>query len=152
MPAADGRELERLAQELHVLTEIAKALASPLDLPELLGAVMERLSHVMEPAEIGAVMLWDASAGLFRAAATFGYDLGVMQQMGLRAGESITGKVYDAGVAQLLSTPDAVAAMMIDMRRANRETMNLDADVWRARHQRRAAGARLLGDSGVRCW
>ena len=123
MSAPDGRELEALTQQLHVLTEIAKTLTSPLNLPELLGAVMSRLSNVLEPAELGAIMLWDASSGLFRAAATFGYDLGVMQQMGLRAGESITGKVYDAGAAQLLSTPVEVAAMMADMRPANRETM-----------------------------
>lgn len=123
MPALNGRELDRLTQELHALTEVAKTLTSPLDLPELLGAVMDRLSSVMEPAEVGAMMLWEPSSGLFRAAATFGYDLGVMQQMGLRAGESITGKAYDAGVAQLLSTPDEVAAMMADMRPANRATM-----------------------------
>ena len=66
-------------------------------------AALDKLAQVFEPAEIGAVMLWDQSSGLFRAAAAFGYDLDILREIGLRAGESITGKVYDAGTACLLT-------------------------------------------------
>ncbi len=125
MPAANGHDLERRTRELHALTEVAKTLTAPLALPGLLGAAMDKLVDVLAPAEIGAIMLWDASAGLFRAEAAFGYDLAVMRQMGLRAGESITGKVYDAGTACLLATPQEVAEAMADMRPANRATMAL---------------------------
>jgi K+-sensing histidine kinase KdpD len=41
--------------------------------------------------------------------------------MGLRAGESVTGKVYDQGQARLLSTPEEVAEAMADMRPFNRQ-------------------------------
>jgi signal transduction histidine kinase len=68
-------------------------------------------------------MLWDQSAGLFRAQAAFGYDLHVLREMGLRAGESITGKVHDAGAARLLATQVEVAEAMADMRPANRAVM-----------------------------
>ena len=123
MPAANRTELERRTRELYSLSEVAKTLTAVLDLPELLGAVMDKLSRVLEPAEAGAIMLWDQSSGLFRAVAAFGYDLQILHEIGLRAGESITGKVYDEGVARLLATPAEVAVAMTDMRPANRAAM-----------------------------
>jgi len=123
MLSANERELERRTRELHALTEVAKTLTAALDLPTLLGAVMNKLANVLEPAEIGAIMLWDAASGLFRPEAVFGYDRDTMRAMGLRAGESITGKVYDEGVAHLLATPAEVAEAMADMRPANRAVM-----------------------------
>ena len=120
MSTPNGSELERLPRELHALTEVAKTLTGPDTLAELLRAALDRLAQVFEPAEIGAVMLWDASSGLFHAQAAFGYDLSILREIGLRAGESITGKVYDAGAARLLTTDSEVAGMMADMRPANR--------------------------------
>jgi GAF domain-containing protein len=76
---------------------------------------------VVAQADVGAVMLWERSAGVFRPEAAFGFDLEILKQMGLRAGESITGKVYDAGRAKLLCTPQEVAEAMADMRPFNRE-------------------------------
>ncbi|HJW82867.1 MAG TPA: hypothetical protein VJ754_01060, partial [Anaerolineae bacterium] len=67
MSVSNVRDLERRTRELHALTEVAKTLTAPLDLPALLGAVMTKLTNVLEPAEVGAIMLWDASSGLFRA-------------------------------------------------------------------------------------
>ena len=123
MPTANGQELEGRTRELYSLSEVAKTLTAALDLSELLGAVMDKLSRVLEPAEVGAIMLWDQSSGLFRAVAAFGYDLQILHEIGLRAGESITGKVYDEGVARLLATPAEVAVAMTDMRPANRAAM-----------------------------
>jgi signal transduction histidine kinase len=116
-------ELERLSSELYVLTEVAKTLAMPLDLPDLLGSVMSKLANVLEPAEIGIIMLWDQASGLIRPAAAFGYDLVQMRDMELLPGEAITGKVYDEGQARLLSTPDEMAQIMADLRPANRQAM-----------------------------
>jgi len=121
--AINDRELERRIGELHALTEVAKTLTAPLELPGLLGAVMDKLENVLEPAEVGAILLWDQSSGLFRAEAAFGYDLEILHEVGLRDGESITGKVYDAGTACLLSTPQAVALAMEDIRPANRAAL-----------------------------
>jgi K+-sensing histidine kinase KdpD len=121
--ASTVRELERRTRELHALTEVAKTLTAPLDLPTLLDAVMDKLTDVLDPAEVGAIMLWDESAGVFRPEATFGYDQIVMREMGLRAGESITGKVFDGESARLLTTPGEVAEAMADMRPANRAAM-----------------------------
>jgi K+-sensing histidine kinase KdpD len=115
--------VERLSGELYALTEIAKALTLPLELPELLDAVMRKIVGVIEPAEVGAVMLWDQPAGLFRAAAAFGYDLEILKELGLRAGESVTGKVFDEGKEILLNTPEQVVRAMADMRFSNQAVM-----------------------------
>lgn len=123
MSITNNRDIKRLESELHALTEVAKTLTSPLDLPKLLEAVMDKIPAVLEPADAGTIMIWDQPAGLFRAEAAFGYDREILKDIGLRAGESITGKVYDAGAARLLSTSEEITAAMADMRKANREAM-----------------------------
>ena len=120
---SNNQELERRTREFYTLTEVAKTLAAQLDLPDLLSAVMAKLAAVLEPAELGVIMLWDNDAGLFRPAAAFGYKLQDIREMGLRAGESITGKVYDEGTARLLDTPQ-VADAMADMRPPNRRILS----------------------------
>jgi K+-sensing histidine kinase KdpD len=122
---------ERLTAELEGLTEVAKTLVSAADLPQLLEAVMQTIVRVVEQADVGAIMLWDQSAGLFRAEAAFGYDLPSLREIGLRAGESITGKVFDQGRACLLGSSTEVAEAMADMRTANRAVMtrSLGTDV-----------------------
>jgi K+-sensing histidine kinase KdpD len=112
---------ERFGKEYLALTEISKTLTSPLELQELLDAVMKKIVNVVEQADVGSIMLWDQSSGLFRPAAVFGFDLEIMKEMGLRAGESVTGKVFDEGQARLLCKPEEVAEAMADMRSFNRE-------------------------------
>lgn len=111
---------QQLRYQLNALTEVAKTLTQPLELSELLEAVLRKISAVIEPAEIGLVMLWDQSAGLFRPVAALGFDSRIIRELGLRAGESITGKVHDKGCAQLLRTHEEVSSFMDDMRPANR--------------------------------
>ena len=112
---------ERLARELNALTEVAKTLARALELPDLLHAALQTIITVLEPAQVGTVMLWDRASGLFRSTASIGFDEEALKQLGLQAGESITGKVYDDGRAVLLCTPEDVNQAMADMRPANRQ-------------------------------
>lgn len=137
MLTSNGRNGSRLKRELHALTEVAKTLTAPLDLPVLLAAVMGKLTDVLEPADCGVIMLWDQSSGLFRSEAAFGYDLAALREMGLRAGESITGKVHEDGQARLLATPAEVLEAMADMRPPNRSAM------------RRALGKDILPQSAL---
>lgn len=113
----------RLQRELYALTEIAKTLTLPLELEELLNAVVQKIGGVIEPAEAGVVMLWDQDRDLFRATAAFGYDLQVLDSLELRLGESITGKVFEAQAGQLLDSPEQVAQAMADLRPSNRQLM-----------------------------
>jgi signal transduction histidine kinase len=116
---------KRPESELHVLTEIAKALTTSLPLPALLEAVMERITEVLAPAEFGVVLLWDSSAGLFRPQAVCGSgfpNLQVLRQLSLQESESITGKVYTQGETVILNGAVAIVEMMADLRPANRAT------------------------------
>jgi K+-sensing histidine kinase KdpD len=110
---------ERLQGQMKALVEVSKTLTLPLELPELLDNVLRKISEVIEPAEACAVMLWDQSSGLFRPVSAVGFDLQIFKQIGLRAGEAITGKVYDSARICLISTPDDVRGAMADMRPAN---------------------------------
>ncbi len=121
--ASDNANLERRVLDLHAITEVAKTLSAPLDLPELLRAVMSKLADVLESAELGVIMLWDNSSGVFRPAASFGYNFQDIRGVGLRAGESIPGKVYDEGVPRLSNTAVEIAEWMADIRPANRSVM-----------------------------
>jgi signal transduction histidine kinase len=117
------QKIERLTRQTHALTEVSKSLTSHLDLPELLNIVMDKIIGVLEPADIGTIMLWDESAGLFKVEASFGFDPDILKEIGLRAGESVTGKVFDNGCAFLLSTSMEVTEAMNDMRLANRRAL-----------------------------
>lgn len=115
---------EHQANELYVLTEVAKTLTAHLPLPELLAAVMARLAEVLEPAEFGVVLLWNPSEGLFRPQAMCGpgfANLEALRQLSLQENESVTGKVYAQGEAVVLNNAVAVAAAMDNIRPANRE-------------------------------
>ena len=46
-----SNDRQRLESEVSALTEVAKTLTAPLDLPELLEAVLHRMAEVLEPAE-----------------------------------------------------------------------------------------------------
>ena len=116
----DHQMVERLEDQLNALTEVSKTLTLTFELPELLDLVLRKIVSVLQPAHAGVVMLWDQPSGLFRPAAIVGFDAATFVRIGLRAGESITGKVYDSGKATLLNTPELVAQAMEDMRPANR--------------------------------
>src|SRR4030043_1209001 len=102
------KDIERLQPQLYALTEIAKTLTLPLELPELLNAVIQKIIGVIEPAEVGAVMLWDQPSGLFRSTAAFGFDAQALSELGLRAGEGITGKVFMVGEGGLLGSTEGL--------------------------------------------
>lgn len=110
------------AAELHILTEVTKTLLTPLELADLLEAVMDTIAKVLKTAEFGVVWLWDPSAGLFRAQAVCGPDfpnLQSLRQLALREGESVAGKVYREGTAVVFGTPSDVAKAMGDLQSAN---------------------------------
>lgn len=113
--------------ELHILTEVTKTLITPLELADLIEAVMDTIAEVLETAEFGMVWLWDPSAGLFRPQAVCGPDfpnLQSLRQLALREGESVAGKVYREGAAAVFVTPLDVAKAMGDLQPANAAIWN----------------------------
>ncbi len=109
--------------ELYILTEVAKALTTPLTLPQLLGAVMERIAEVLDPAEFGVILLWNPSAGLLCPQAVCGSgfpNLQALRQLSLQEGESVTGQVYTRGEAVVLNNSAALVEAMVNLRPDNR--------------------------------
>jgi hypothetical protein len=136
-----NNESTRLARELHALKAIAKAITSPLELPELLDLVMKTIISVLEQAEVGAIMLWDQPSGLFRPEAAFGYDLGILREIGLQASESITGKVFDDGQAHLFAEGDRRG----DGQYASGESHRDGPFAWFGRHPKMRCGCADCG-------
>lgn len=121
--ATNTRNLDRLNQELYALTEIAKIIAASPDLRALLRAVMDKLHNVIDPAELGVVLLWHESEGVLRPEASFGVEFEAIQDIQIRPGESVSGRVFDEGTALLLDSQAAVTEAMDNMRQMNRSNM-----------------------------
>lgn len=111
---------ERVALEYKALNELVGIIKEGRPLAETLEVSLKIIVRVIPQADFGAVMLWDQSSGLFRPWASYGCDPQIFKKIGLQAGESITGRVYDENKALLLETPEEIARAMANMRQANR--------------------------------
>ncbi len=111
---------ERLALEYQAVSEVVSLLKERRPLTETLEKSLSIMVRVIPQADFGAVMLWDQSSGLFRAWASYGCDPQIFKRIGLQAGESITGWVFDEGRPLVLETPEEIARAMENMRQANR--------------------------------
>ncbi len=100
---------------------VARAIASQSDLEAVLTHCLRGLVDALDAADAGVLMLYAPAEGCLRPCASVGYDLAVLRGLCLAPGESITGKAFQAGRAQLYSTPEAVAAAMADLTAANRD-------------------------------
>jgi K+-sensing histidine kinase KdpD len=113
-------------QELRVLTEVVKALMTPLALPVLLETVMEKIDAMLESTDFGIVFIWDPADLLFRPQVALGKgfkDRQALNAIVLKEGESITGKVHQDGKPVFLSTQEELSQMQSDMQPANRARM-----------------------------
>jgi K+-sensing histidine kinase KdpD len=119
MESLKEKHSERLKNELNALIEVAKSLVFPVELPTLLDGVMKTMAKAMDLADFGAVMLWDQAESVFRPAAGYGYDQEMLEEVGLRMGKSILGKVFIEGVACVLAAPDNVTSVMVNLRLSN---------------------------------
>ncbi|GAP13699.1 histidine kinase [Longilinea arvoryzae] len=107
------------AREYQTLAEAARVLKQPIPLSNILNAILEKVFPVIGQADFGVVMIWDQSSGLFRPWASYGCDPVGVKRIGLRAGESITGRVFEEGVAMLLNSRQDVEREMENMRPGN---------------------------------
>lgn len=121
------RNDNHIAHKLHIIIEVARTLAIDLELSELLQAVLEKITAVMEPAEFGAILFWEPSTQSFRPQAVSGpalNDRDAVLSISLSEGESITGSVFDKDQARLLSNPDEISREMANLHPAKRSAMN----------------------------
>jgi signal transduction histidine kinase len=108
-------------QRLSTIFEIAKILATQQDLETMLSEFLFCLIETLEAAEAAALLLHNPSDDRLTVRAVRGYDLTTLEQIRLAPGESLCGKVFQTGQAELSPTPEAISAAMADMTPANRE-------------------------------
>jgi signal transduction histidine kinase len=113
---ADGRD-----EKLLAVLALARAVATQRDLQAMLAKAMDSLIETLDVADAGALLLFDPAENCLRVQASQGYDWAPLAQIRLAPGESMSGKTFESGQAQLCATPEAVAEAMDNMAPASRE-------------------------------
>ncbi len=114
------RENRRRAQEISTLLEASKVLASVVKLGDLLPAIEDTLMETLQPADAGALLLFDEGTGMLTVESAFGYDMNALRSTSLRVGESMSGKVFESGKAEVWATAEESASAMDNMTSHNR--------------------------------
>jgi phosphoserine phosphatase RsbU/P len=106
-------ETERRALEKEVLLEVAKALSEPLDLDEVLSAILSALREVVQYDAAALYLVHRTTSGLERVIEV-GYAPGSDEALGLRVGVGLVGWVAKTGepviVPDVTRDPRYVAA------------------------------------------
>jgi K+-sensing histidine kinase KdpD len=118
---AFARESERHVQEVSTLFEVSKALASVVDIEEMLPAIRLTLVETLRPAEAGVLFLFDKATGMLRVASAFGYEIDALKKINLRMGESMSGAVLESGTPGVWGTLEESTSAMATMSAHNRE-------------------------------
>lgn len=108
-----SEETVRRSLEKEVLLEVAKTLSAPLEVDEVIAAILESLRQVVAY-DAAAVYLLDRRTQALERVAAVGYPAGTDEAFGLRVGEGLSGWVAKTGeaviVADVRNDPRYVAA------------------------------------------
>ena len=115
---------------LQLLIEITSDL--DMDLDKLLAQILNRLKTVMPGADIGVVYLYDNLQEALIPRSCLGYDQQAMRNLKLFAGESISGRVFQQGIALITQSREDVEQ--------SGGSLNAEND----RHYRKAIGDRTI--------
>jgi len=124
VPASSDSEYS--INQVDILAEVSKILITSADLPQLLEAVINKITEVLVSADFGVILLWRPFEQVFRPRAAGGSDFcswQALRQLELQEDESIIGKVHREGFARILRSPADITAIMADMRPANRTAL-----------------------------
>jgi signal transduction histidine kinase len=101
--------------------QIARTMARERDLAVMLPQFLSGLIDTLQAADAGVLLLFDPSDHRLKVAAAQGYDGPYVQQLQIAIGESLSGKVFQNGQAQVFATPKETATAMADMTPENQE-------------------------------
>ncbi len=104
--------VEQRSREITSLFEVAKVMASTLELEPLLRAIMAKTMEVLPSADAGYLFLYDEHLERLVVAAAAGMESEVLRQMALRSGEAIPGAVFSRGRVELYPSPQEIAQSM----------------------------------------
>lgn len=116
----EEEELRRRGKEVSAILELSRALTTAGDLDSLLKAVIERLVEVLEPADAGALLLFDEGSGRLAVRAASGFRFEPVSQVRIKPGESILGKVFQSGHSLVCTSEEEVARAMSNLTAENR--------------------------------
>jgi len=114
------RESRQRTHEISSLFEVSKALASVVDLEDLLPVIEDTLRETLRPAEAGVLLLFDEGTGMLTVESAFGYDTSPLRKISLQVGESISGKVFEVGEPGVWASPEEAASGMANMTEHNK--------------------------------
>lgn len=116
-------EVEHRTRELSALLEITRILASTLDLDTALDSVVTRAVVLLEPADAGALYLYEEGLGRLVVQSAFGFDRQYLSRVDLELEEGIPGQVFASTAAMLFKTPKEIAKGMETLRSENRSCL-----------------------------
>lgn len=119
-----NRELEmrvqRRAQEIICLLEMAKTLTSMPEMESLLPILMNRVVELMDTADSAWLFLYDEKSGKLVARSASGVDYQAISGLSLDTAEAIPGRAYTYAQPTLYSTPQDVQEAMKDLATTHR--------------------------------
>jgi PAS domain S-box-containing protein len=95
-------EERRRSEELSVLLDTVRALASSLDLTEVLEIIARR-AQILTKAEGGRIYLLEPDSQTLRPLVALGAEAAEMMGFSFRVGQGITGKVAATGIAEVVN-------------------------------------------------
>ena len=99
--------VDQRTRQLAALLEVSTALASTLDLRQLLDAVVARAGDVLDLADAGFVALYHEPSSRLKVRANWGYDAAIVM-VSFAPGEGCAGIALATGKPILLNTADAI--------------------------------------------
>ena len=110
-------------QRLYTMFSLSRILATQESLETMAPRLLASLVDSLEAADAGLLTLFDATRGCLRVAAASGYVAETLKGLCFEPGESISGKVFQTGIAELYRTPAETAAAMSNLSPANRDIL-----------------------------
>ncbi len=107
-------------QRLQTIFEIARVLATHHDLEVMLPRFLASLLVTFPAADAGLVLVFDQAEGFLRPTASQGYDAAALSRLRIAPGESVSGRVFAAGQAAMISGAADVSAAMATLSPENR--------------------------------
>ena len=112
--------LQQAAERLELLVNLARDIASRVELDALLQRIFQSLDTIVPAADLGILYLYDPETRKLVARAWLGFNDQIASRFRLEPGESISGQVFQRGQPSLTCTQDEIHALQGEMSPENR--------------------------------
>lgn len=117
-------KVEHRTRELSVLLKISRILASTVDLDQVIDSVVTQAVALLEPAEAGALFLYDKSLERLVVRSACGFDLKYLSRMELETGEGIPGQVFASARPMLFTGAEDATESLASLSSENRSALH----------------------------